>query len=473
MLIHDAEVHLRGIGIAPTRVSVRLENGLIAEVGDLTPRCNESMIEAHGAMLLPGLHDHHIHLFALAAGLASVRCGPPDINDGNALAAVLHATPPNSDGWVRGIGYHESVAGEIDREWLDRHGPPQPIRIQHRGGRQWIVNSAGLNVLLASRAPPPKSLECRGEVPTGRILDGDEWLRSQLPASRPDLKSVTMILARYGVTGVTDMTPSNDDEFLGYLAAQQATGSFLQSVFVAGRLSLGPAPSPRLVPLATKLHLHEAWLPPIETIVKDIAASHRSRRPVAIHCVTRLELVFALAALRSAGTIPGDRIEHGAVADEDAIAEIAALGLHVVTQPHFIHERGDRYSVDVEVDDRPFLYRAKAFLRVAVPLAAGSDAPFGDPDPWAAMAAATSRRTLAGALIGPAEALSPEQALRLFLAPGDDLTVQRRVEPGAPADVCLLHLDWSRARMRLSHDLVRATWCAGRLVFDSIDQTPC
>ena len=35
----------------------------------LRPRPGEQVIEADGAALLPGLHDHHLHLASLAAAL--------------------------------------------------------------------------------------------------------------------------------------------------------------------------------------------------------------------------------------------------------------------------------------------------------------------------------------------------------------------------------------------------------------------
>jgi predicted amidohydrolase YtcJ len=143
---------------------------------------------------------------------------------------------------------------------------------------------------------------------------------------------------------------------------------------------------------------------------------------------------------------------------------VAALGLAVVTQPHFIAERGDDYVRDVAPEDQPWLYRARAWLDAGVPLAAGSDAPYGSPDPWRAMEAAVRRTTAGGAVIGAGEALSPEQALALFT--GDDPAgAPRRVAPGARADLCLLDRPWREARAKLASADVAATWCGGRLAW--------
>jgi predicted amidohydrolase YtcJ len=70
------------------------------------------------------------------------------------------------------------------------------------------------------------------------------------------------------------------------------------------------------------------------------------------------------------------------------------------------------------------------------------------------------------------EALSPEEALALYLADPADLSRQRKIEVGAPADLCLLDRPWAEARTAPSAERVRATWISGRLVHDGIDQAP-
>lgn len=162
----------------------------------------------------------------------------------------------------------------------------------------------------------------------------------------------------------------------------------------------------------------------------------------------------------------GDRIEHASIASDSAIDDIARAGIAVISQPHFIRERGDRYLADVETEARPLLYRLRAFLDADVTLAAGSDAPFGGCDPWASMAAAVSRRTASGVPIGESEALTPEQALDLFLRDPKALNRRRQVTIGAPADLCLLDRSWSSARSALSSAHVRATFIDGQPIFN-------
>ncbi len=457
MLIRRAE--LFGVGMA----DLRIDAGVISAIGDLSALPSENVIEAAGGLLLPGLHDHHIHVAALAASLTSVHCGPPHVNDTDALAASLRV--PGS-GWLRGIGYHESVAGMLDATTLDRFVAHRPIRIQHRSGRMWFFNSAGLELLLSHGAAPP-GLERIDDHYTGRLFDEDAWLRRTLGSTPPSFALVGAALARVGVTGLTEMSPTNDAPMGRHFVQESDNGSLPQRVLLAGSLALTRADTRNKVQLGpAKLHLHEAHLPELDTATQFIRNAHDAGRNVAIHCATEVELVYALAVLRDAGVQAGDRIEHASVAPDDAIAEIAHLKLAVVTQPHFIRERGDAYRTDVEPAAQPLLYRQRAFLDAGVTLAGGSDAPFGAYDPWAAMAAAVDRRTQLGATIGAMESLTPEEALDLFLRIPDALDRHRAIAVGAAADLCLLDRPWSQARAALSSAHVRTTFIGGQPVFE-------
>jgi predicted amidohydrolase YtcJ len=177
-------------------------------------------------------------------------------------------------------------------------------------------------------------------------------------------------------------------------------------------------------------------------------------------------LFYALAALETAGAAPGDRIEHGSVIPDEAIPTLARLALTVVTQPNFISERGAEYVSDVDAHDQPLLYRLNGLIEGGVKVAGGTDAPFGNPDLWLAIAAAVTRRTAKGVILGPDERVSPEQAFALFTSrPQQDPRLARRLAPGDPADLCLLSCPWDEARAEFSSQLVQATVRDGEIIF--------
>ncbi|MCB2076325.1 MAG: amidohydrolase family protein [Novosphingobium sp.] len=462
MLIRDAEV--RGLGLA----DVRIANQLVAAIGRLAPLPGERILEARGGALLPGLHDHHIHLAGLAVRNASVVCGPPEVTDRDGLARRLSAP---GQGWIRGILYHESVMGLPDARELDALVADRPLRMQHRGGRMWLLNSPALEELL-SRAAPPQGLEKVGDRFTGRLFDEDQWLQRAMGSSPPDFSAISARLAARGVTGVTDMSPRNDPHIAGHFAEQMELGALVQRCTLAGNLALAEAdPGPWVLGPA-KLHLHETAFPDFDETVAFASSAHDQGRPVAVHCVTEAELVFALAVLEASGSMLGDRIEHVSVASPELVGRMAELSLHACVQPHFVAERGDSYLRDVEPRHHGDLYRLRTLLDNGIPLVGGSDAPFGGDDPWAAMAAAVHRNTNAGASINPSEALSSEEALSLYLKAPNDLSRERRIAIDQPADLCLLDRSWNAAASGLESVTVRATWVSGRLVHDGVDQAP-
>lgn len=416
MLIRDVEVE--GCG----RVDVRVRDGRIVELGrHLGGRVG---IHGRGGALLPGLHDHHVHLASLAAEQASVRVGPQDVTGLDQLAEALRAGPPGE--WVRAVGYHESVAGELDRATLDRLVADRPVRVQHRSGELWVWNGAALRAA---------GLDDAGD---GRFWRSDERLRALAPPTTLDLTGVGLRAAARGVTGFTNADPHPADDLRVLLLRDLP-----QRVTV---MSLD-----RQAPV--KIRLDDLTLPLPDELAQRIVRARP--RPVAVHCVTRVQLLVTLLALDEAGSVPGDRIEHGAVIPVESLAWLRRLGVTVVTQPHFPVERARAYEADVHPDDQPHLYRCGTLIAAGIPVAAGTDAPYGTADPWAVMRTAVGRA-------GP-EGLPPRAALGLFLgtplAPGGP---RRTVAPGAPADLCLLHLPLGAALDDLTADAVRATLVAGQ-----------
>lgn len=445
------------VEVAGRRVDVLVDGDRIAAIGRPSGPADEGLDGAGGA-LLPGLHDHHVHLMATAAARESL-----DLAEANAVAAdaIRRADREMAPGvWLRVVGYHESLGGDLDRDALDALVPRRPVRVQHRSGAMWVLNSAGLAKLgeAVSAAPDGLERDPRGR-PTGRCFRIDTWLRDYLPSSTPNVAAVAEELRRYGVTGVTDMTPYDS---LAEIAPLLAALPLRITMTGSPALAESTFPSPLLTG-PVKVLLEDTSPPAFDELGEWVRAAHRAGRNVAVHCVTRAALALMLAAWDEAGARRGDRIEHGAVVPPDFADRLAAMEITVVTQPSFVHRRGDQYLADVDDDDVPHLWPCRSLLTHGVRMAASTDTPFGPADPWAAIAAAVSRVTVSGRVLGDNEAIPAPRALDMFLGdPLDPGGPPRRVEVGAPADLCLLDRPLGDALALPSAANVRQSWLAGR-----------
>ncbi|HEY6574202.1 MAG TPA: amidohydrolase family protein, partial [Mycobacterium sp.] len=309
---------------------------------------------------------------------------------------------------------------------------------QHRSGVLWTLNSTGL-----ARVGLP-------DHPDGRLPSADPNWSNALQRRETGLAEVSRRLASFGITGVTEATPNLGVEDVVKFAEAHRRGDLLQSVTCL-------APGKRI--------LHDDALDLAE-LTTWIARRHEAHGGVALHCVTAAQLVVTIAALDSAGMRPGDRIEHAAVVPDDCVADLARLGVLVVTQPNFVAERGDQYLADVPADEHHQLWRVASLLAADVKVVLSTDMPFGDADPWAAMRAAVHRTTAAGAVLGSAERIDARTALQMFLGEADRPTKTRTVAPGAPANLCVTAAAPDELLRELDADMVAATIIEGSLVFE-------
>lgn len=434
-----------------TVLDVRLTGGTIAAVEPSLPRLGTTVVDASGGALLPGLHDHHLHLLALSAARRSVDLA--DVPDAAGFdAALAGAQRDRPDGWLRVVGADERH-GPLTADRLERLAPGRTLRVQHRTGAAWLVSPAAAQ---------------RVGVEAGTWLHrSDDDLRAAWAAEDPpDLAAVSAELARCGVTGVTDATPFAAPDGFAMLATARRRGDLLQRTVVTGGPALADLTTPHgLERGPVKLIVDDHDLPDPDDLGAAIAAAHRAGRPVAVHCVTRVAAVLALVAWETAGARHGDRIEHGSVLPVELLPEIAELGLTVVTQPAFVRARGDAYLRDVEPDDRPHLYRCGSLLDAGIGVGMSTDAPYGPAEPWVAVATAADRRTATGAALGGADRVPAARALDGFLShPDDPGGSPRRITPGAPADLVLLDRPLVAALDPPSSDHVVATWIAGHVV---------
>ena len=238
MLIRGARVWPAGAHLATEAALADLPRdrrapggGLIAECAPgLRPEPGEEVIDAAGGVLLPGLHDHHVHLRALAAAAASVSVGPP-----------RRSRPPAS--WPRGCARRTRTCRRA-------RGCAPSVTTSRSPGRWTATFSTGSSPSArcgystapersgwSTRSPPPGSASTSASSsgverddagrPTGRLWRMDRWLADRVPGLRPRTwRAVSRTAAALGITGFTDATPG----------ATAVTSAFLAEAPIAQRL---------------------------------------------------------------------------------------------------------------------------------------------------------------------------------------------------------------------------------------------
>jgi predicted amidohydrolase YtcJ len=430
------------------RTDVRLAQGTVVQLGALSRLPGEQVLDGRGAALSVGLADHHLHLLAMAAVAASLDLR--SAADRAAVEAAVAGATPDASGWIRAVGYSEP--GErLTVADLDRLQPTTPMRIQHRSGALWLLNSAALHAAGLLDA-----------APTGELWREDATLAERLsPSLPPDLAGVGQSLAAAGVTAVTDATPDLPPRSQQALVDAVADGRLPQRVMLLGGRREGLSERITLGPLKLLPADHEPA--DLDWMLTRMHEAREQDRAVAVHCVTREALAVAIAALREVSPHPRDRIEHASLVDPAAMAELARLGVTVVTQPGFVADRGDDYRRELasELGD---LYRMASLEAAGIPVVCSSDAPYGPADPWAVMRAAAQRRTPDGEVLGADERITVRQALDGYLrSPAYPGGPPRRVTVGAPADLVLMHEPWDAVLAQPDCELVRCTIISGRI----------
>jgi predicted amidohydrolase YtcJ len=463
------DCRLRGWrGLATVEPGCRIGRGWAApDDGEAAPLWRP----AAGAVAVPGLVDHHMHLFATAATRLSVDVGPGAAGDLDELVAVLAAAaegvPPGE--WIRAWGYDEAFLAErrhptaAELDWAtDRH----PLVLHHRTGHISVVNSAARELIGA-------------EVPVDGLLLDAEAALSVVPPAPPQafaaaVGAVSAELAAAGVTAITDATVTNSVAGAERFAELTRAGHLRQRAellaggeelhgFLAAGLPFGSDLDGVAIGHAKSYVLEETTR---EELGERIAAAADLGWPVALHVLGLVEADVAIECLAERPPPAGKhRIEHLALSLPEHVRALAGLPVTVVTNPGFLPERGPKYRRELSVEERGWLYRVASLLEAGIEVRGGTDAPVAAATPLGAIAAAVERRDEYGT-IGGAEAVGPAAALALFS--GGRVALER-------GDVTVLDRDPIDDPAGLAAARVVATFIGGVLVHvddDCLEQMP-
>ena len=500
--------------------------------GDKRPAKVDYLVEGKNRVLMPGLIDAHVHVTSIGfAALTLDLSETKSLNEALGKIAAYAAAHPDRP-WIVGRGWNQELWGLRDEAGrgrfptaaeLDAVVRDRPVWLNRVDGHAGWANSRALalaGVTALTKAPAGGQIERLAAVgktpgkPAGVLVDtATDLVAKAVPPPRPediDLalgKAQELLLAR-GVTAAADMGTSIEDwqayRRAGDVGALQIRIMAYASGIEQMTLIAGPGPTPwlyddRLRLNGVKLYADGALgsrgaslkAPyadsPSSTglrITGDIPLKNMMSRAaldrfqVAVHAIGDAANASVLNAIDElAVTYTGDRrwrIEHAQIVDPADIPRFGKNGVIASMQP--VHQTSDRIMAEARLGPNRLAgaYAWKSILAAGGKLAFGSDAPVELPDPWAGMAAATTRQGPDGKPFGgwqPQEKITREAALAAYTAnaayAGFGEGRFGRLIRGERADFLLVDRDpLLTSPSELAATKVLQTWVGGRLVFD-------
>lgn len=223
-----AEVILRGGAIytadpsRPRAETVALAGGRILAVGDDAEvakfqDADTRIVELHGRMVLPGLHDSHVH--PMSAGLWLQRCRLGDASNLRELRRAVGAchTKLPRDEWLIGRGWTEAMFGDVEpARVFDGLVAERPaVLLSAQGGRMWLNGVAFERLGFAYEDASDEGIERDAHGKYTGFVHGAAAakVRQRLPQPgeqeyRRALRHMSALLNARGITSVTDASVS-------------------------------------------------------------------------------------------------------------------------------------------------------------------------------------------------------------------------------------------------------------------------
>ncbi|MDR6573594.1 putative amidohydrolase YtcJ [Curtobacterium sp. 320] len=519
LIINDANAYL-GDGVWQ-RTSVLVRDGIIAAVGDrddLDARASPDVEvrNAGGASVIPGVHDTHVHPPFAGAALLGIDLSP--VHDADAYARIIReyaAAHPDEPVLVGSGWYGDCYDGGFPTRWaLDEIVPDRPVILTgHDGHGAWVnsraIEAAGIPEDIVDPSGG-RFVRTADGVLTGVLLDTataaingirpeqpDDHLEAAILAAQTHLHSAGITTWHDAAVGKSELGPDTFDAYMalerrGELTAKVVlcqwwdrhrgleqleelrgrrdraastehiranTVKIMQDGMIENRTAA------MLEPYTTHPdHRGDSFIEP-EELNRIVTALDAEGFQVHIHAVGDRAVREGLDAIESArgtnGAADGrHQITHLDVVDPADTTRFAALGVTVNAQ--LLWGRTDTEIVERKLpligDERAQHHFPYGSLhRAGARIAAGSDWPVSDPNPFWAMHTGTTRLAPASdphatgpALVKPLladEALPFAVALDAFTGTAawvghlDEVT--GRIAPGFAADLVLLDRDVS------------------------------
>jgi predicted amidohydrolase YtcJ len=512
--------------------AVAIRNGKILAVGDnaairAMAGAATRTIDLAGKTVVPGLIDTHAHF--KAAGMADYVVNMSRAKTvADALEAIKQFAAKKKPGdWIIGGAWHPpSQLAEkryLTRQEIDSVAPDNPVYLRTVGHFS-MANSLALTKAGVTKDTPNPSggsfeRDSSGEL-TGILVEtAIDRVEKAVPAWTPEdqfrqFKLAEGVLNGYGITSVVEgATPADDIATLQKVAASgEATvrvglmfrpeppaensvweaimrGNGVSSgfgddwvrfagikIFYDGGMTLKTALMRDPYPDSHDDYHGISQLSP-ERLKELVSICNKYGWRVGVHVVGDRGIDEVLDAFEAADKEKSIRdrrfiLIHGSLIRPDQMERVRRLGVRVDFQNVFMWDKAatvERF-LGKETADRAVPTKTLIEKVGLNSLGAGTDFPVNPINPFINMYIMVTRKDPNGHVYGAAEAISREQALRLYTSAAShymfDETKKGTIEPGKLADLALLSADFMSVPEEQIKDIkVDETIVGGKVVF--------
>jgi predicted amidohydrolase YtcJ len=501
----------------PTASTLAVKSGRIVYVGNAFPGVAQKSIDAKGATVIPGMIDSHTHMEGLGDSLENLDLR--GVTSEAAAAEIVRKAAANRKPgeWIRGRAWDQNLwPGKQfpTEESISKAAPHNPVALSRVDGHATWANRQALDLadINASTPDPAGGKIIRNDrgQPAGVLVDRAQGLVTRkIPAATPEetrrrILRAAKECARLGLTSVHDagVTAGDLAAYRSLIASGELTVRVNAMIGGVGPLweeykKRGPEPGEMLTVRSIKMYADgalgsrgAALLAPYsddpknsgllisdEALLRQVALDAvRTGFQVCTHAIGDRANRITLNAYADALKGPNDkrfRIEHAqAVAPED-FARFRQYSVIASMQP--THATSDMGWAATRLGPERIkgAYAWQTFLKLGVPLAAGSDFPVEDVNPLWGFYSAIARQDHAGQPEGgwfPEQRLSRDEALRAWTQTGAYADFEEKTKgsltPGKAADFLMLSADIMQIpAMEIWRTRVTMTVLGGRVVY--------
>ena len=457
-----------------TCTAVGASNGFISALGTEAKvrklaEPKTEVVDLKGAVMFPGFMEAHNHLPMYGYLTDGIDLAPSNVKKMDDVLDLVkkeaQKVPPGT--WIKGSRYAEYFLTENrhpTRNDLDQVSPRHPVILFHTSLHACVLNSPALEHMgiTPDTSNPqggiiekdPQSGEPSGVLHDQAMMDVFnklffDDLAAMSTHERIDLCERTVEkFAQVGLVFAGDalVVPPTLNMYQETLAAgrlkiriytmnyalmaEPLTGSQIKTGFGCGKLRIGPIKlfadggmsnrtaavgTPYLTPPYDKgLKIQSR-----EELIEKVRGYHTLGYQIAIHAQGDEGISDTLDAYEAVLGPKSDnplrhRIEHAGCLYPDLLRRAGDMNILASVQPVFLGELGDGFLDAFSPELAHQLYPFKSMLRAGMTLGGSSDCPVANLDPRVGLRDAVLRRTPSGEALGPDEALTMDEAIRLY-----------------------------------------------------------